>query len=204
MRMLARIGTNTSTVLALVIAANCTEPVPPVAIYDLATQLDTFSFETGGPSVPDCPYQYTIYCTHIRGFSGATLTGTLTLVDHWHLETTPVAGTTEVANVTGSFGGQFCDAIDYSALSGCLHVAPISLAPYVGTLTHHRSQPDSSFSFEIDQGPLNEYGVGFGRVVAGSGTMAGDSLYGRVYWYFGMFARSPPTHSGRFVAHRRK
>jgi hypothetical protein len=66
-------------VLAIGIVSNCREPVtggPTVIKYDVTTTLDSFSFETGAPSPPDCPNS-TLYCTHHRAFSGAELSGTL-------------------------------------------------------------------------------------------------------------------------------
>jgi hypothetical protein len=179
-------------VCAFAVASNCTEPAavvpsaPVEAVYDVTTALDSFSFETGAPSPPDCPSS-TLYCTHKRGFSGAELSGTLMLTD----SALKVSGE-HVA--TGAFGGKFCDSIDYVALTGCLHVRSIPLTAY-GSGSWQRLASDTTFF-----GILG--GDNFGPVIRFVSTMSGDSLYGTVFWSLTV-ARSPPTHSGRFVARRR-
>src|SRR5438067_4552430 len=115
-------------VLAVAIASNCNQPATPgpaVIKYDVTTTLDSFSFETGAPSPPDCPNS-TLYCTHRRAFSGAELFGTLILTDSSSHPNELVP--------TGMFGGKFCDSIDYAGLTGCLHVAAIPLTTYEGGL----------------------------------------------------------------------
>jgi len=174
-------------VLAVAIASNCNEPAaigPTVTTYDVTTTLDAFSFETGAPSPPDCP-NATLYCTHVRAFSGAELFGTLILTD--------TASSASELVPTGAFGGKFCDSIDYAGLTGCLHVAAIPLTPYEGGLWM-RPQP---IDFAGTVGGLA------GRVIFFSGKSSGDSLYGTVRW-MEKEGRSPPSHLGRFVAHRRK
>src|SRR2546428_9073089 len=78
-RVMSHRLTNASTlaacVLAVAIASHCNDPAgvgPTVITYDVTTTLDAFSFETGAPSPPDCP-NATLYCTHVRAFSGAEL-----------------------------------------------------------------------------------------------------------------------------------
>jgi len=183
--------TNASALAACVLAAatasNCNEPTafgPIVTKYEVTTTLDGFSFETGAPSPPDCP-NATLYCTHVRAFSGAELFGTLILTD-----TAPSAS--ELVP-TGTFGGKFCDSIDYAGLTGCLHVATIPLTPYEGGFWPRPKTID----FAGTVGGLS------GRVIFFSGKSSGDSLYGTVRW-MEESGRSPPSHWGRFVAHRRK
>jgi hypothetical protein len=176
--------------LAVAIASNCREPVgvvPNVIMYDVTTTLDSFSFETGAPSPPECPNS-TLYCTHRRAFTGAELFGTLILTD-------------SVSNLdwqvpTGTFGGKFCDSIDRAGLTGCLHVSAIPVAFYKGGLWR-RMGPNTTGSF----GEVG--GSGLTPAIYFLGTSSGESLYGRVWWVQ-MENRSPPTHYGRFVARRRK
>jgi hypothetical protein len=184
--------TNASTlaacVLAVATASNCNEPAavgPTVITYDVTTTLDGFSFETGAPSPPDCP-NATLYCTHYRAFSGAELFGTLILTD--------TASSASELVPTGTFGGKFCDSIDYAGLTGCLHVAAIPLTPYEGGLWPRPQTID--FTGTVG-------GRDFSRVIFFVGKSSGDSLYGTVRW-MEKEGRSPPSHLGRFVAHRRK
>ena len=177
--------------LAVAIASNCNEPaavVPTVITYDVTTTLDSFSFETGAPSPPDCPNS-TLYCTHRRAFSGAELFGTLILIDS-------ASNPNEVVP-TGTFGGKFCDSIDYAGLTGCLHVGAIPLTVYEGGLWPRRALDTTSLFF----GQVG--GRGSTRAIYFVGKSSGDSLYGTLRWVQ-MVYRSPPTHYGRFVARRRR
>jgi hypothetical protein len=80
-------------------------------VYDMTTQLQTFSFETAAPSPPDCPSQ-TLYCTHTHAFAGASMTGTLTIARD---------------SVYGNFGGLFCSAW---SLDGCSAVKSLAAMDY--------------------------------------------------------------------------
>ena len=174
--------------LAIALAPNCTEPAGVTRItYDVMTTLDSFSFETGAPSPPDCPNS-TLYCTHTRAFAGAELSGTLILIDS-------ASNPTEYVP-TGTFGGKFCDSIDYVGLTGCQHVAVIPPTTYDGGLWLRVPSGSSGFVGQVG-------GLNFTRAIFFAGTVAGDSAYGTVRW-LEETGRSPPSHWGRFVARRRR
>jgi hypothetical protein len=181
----------TGFILAVAIASSCGDPAtappatPVVRTYDVTTVLDEFYYETSAPD-PDCPGAQ-LHCSHVRAFSGATPTGTLTTPDSF-----PTLLGSVVLNVTASFGGQFCDSIDRT---GCLHVGPIAMAPYQGTL----SVTANTVSATVD-GPLTDV---CHPVVELLGVRVGDSLSGSVKWYL-CPNRSPPTHTGQFIARLHK
>jgi hypothetical protein len=172
---------------AVAIAANCAEPggldrQAGLTTYDVTTTLDSFSFETSGPGC------LSLYCFHFRAFAGAELTGTLTLPDSALRPDDPLA--------TGTFGGTFCDSIDYVDLTGCLRVATIRVMAFEGYVSP-RMPDDPTFSlFMVSRDSTPE--ITFSVLRA-----EGDSLVGRVSWTLRPW-RFPPTHYGRFVARRRK
>ena len=201
MRSVANALARSSGIFVVLITSTCYEPTAAapaqsvVDSYTVTTVLDTFSFETGTPSPPDCPSSFG-YCTHQRAFSGATLAGTLTI----GANATVSSGVTSFP-ATSAFSGQFCDVIDYSNLTGCTHVGPIPIESYQGSLSLGSGfATDSSFSALIQV--ASSGGLG-GAAVFFRGTMKGDSLFGTVSWSR-YVSRSPPTHRGRFTAHRRK
>lgn len=160
------------------VADSTTLIVPSVGgVYDLTTRFQTFSFETGAPSPPDCP-GYTMYCTHTRAFDGAALEGTLIVARQ---------------SVSGRLGGLFCS--EWS-LAGCSAVKAMPTADY-GYVPRFKAL-DGVGAFHI-QLQLGGYADSFTPLVFFHGTASGDSLYGTLSWsqYQG---RSPPTHSGTFVA----
>ena len=171
------------TLLALVAcSADTPAPAEPVAnqVYDVTTTLDTFSFETPGVPAqpPDCPIS-TQYCTHRRAFGGATLTGTLTFA----------SGT-----VSGNFSGLFCSS--WTTTDGCTAVKPMAPMNYLYYSGDRAITPGSGpYTIWLAQGTLapNVYLSAMG---------SGDSLFGRVAWASSI-GRSPPGHTGTFVARLR-
>jgi hypothetical protein len=159
------------------VADTTTLDVPMIGgVYDVTTQLRTFSFETSAPSPPDCPY-FSLYCTHRRDFDGATLGGTLTVTRD---------------SVYGDFRGMFCSA--WSLPDGCSAMTPLAAIDYPYY---------SATKVVTGSGPFTLWlGGGFRSNVYLSATQSGDSLYGSVSWAQVVY-RSPPTHSGTFVAHLR-
>lgn len=157
-----------------------TVQVPAVGgVYDVTTRMTTFSFETPAPSPPDCPSP-TLYCTHVRPFTGASFTGTLTVTRD---------------SVYGNFGGLFCNA--WSDI-GCTSVLPMPAADYAYYTATKILNGAGPFSIA-----LRVPGSEFNPIAGFSATPDADSLYGTVYWakYPG---RSPPTHRGTFVATLRR
>jgi hypothetical protein len=179
---------------ALLGLAACTEPStrshPLAGSYDLTTVLDSFSFETSAPSLPDCPYQG--YCTHRRAFQGATLTGSM------NISINPIHRDSLAAQ--GSFAGLMCDVVDYQHLGGCLHVAPRTDA-YLTQPDYQHSYTDSTFQLLMrTDGPVE---TAYTRpFLFLTGTLRGDSISGEVSWLRSQ-GRSPPTHYGTFVGRRR-
>jgi hypothetical protein len=178
---------------ALVIATSCDALSPgndPIVVYDVTTTLDSFSFETAAPSLPDCPSHPAMppYCTHVRAFEGATLSGVLTL---------KMMGDSVVPS--GSFTGLMCSSIDYAGLTGCTAVAQRSdeYGPWTPSAIY-KAGGDSLASIHLRVGS----GLDYKPILSLSGPMLGDSIIGTVLWAAAP-GRSPPTHSGRFVARRR-
>jgi hypothetical protein len=151
--------------------------VPAVGgTYDVTTTLRTFSFETGAPSPPDCPAYSVLYCTHVRSFDGASLTGTLTITRD---------------SVYGQFGGLFCSAW---TLDGCTGVRSMPSTAYTYNMNPSAIPDAGSFYLSV-RGPGE-----FDPFVGFNATADADSLYGDVHWAASP-GRSPPTHYGQFVAH---
>jgi hypothetical protein len=172
---------------ALVIGCEVTGPRSPLeGDYDVTTVLDTFSFETAAPSPPDCP-AFTLYCTHVRAFSGATLSGVLHITDDGR-------GSDSLKG-SGTFSGFMCASVDYAGLTGCTSVK--SRTDYYAS--SHSTVAPGSLSLELEAGELSDYKP----LLSFLGNFAGDSIAGRVYWRAAA-GRSPPTHWGRFIARRRR
>jgi hypothetical protein len=123
----------------LVVALACSDATtrprlqsPLVGTWELTTHFDTFSFETGAPSPPDCPVappgtsQFP-YCTHYRTTTaGASLGGLLELKDT--TSTSDMLSNTVYA--AGTLQMSFCDSIDYQGLTGCAHVSDRAAIKY--------------------------------------------------------------------------
>ncbi len=154
--------------------------VPAVGgVYDVTTRMATFSYETPAPSPPDCP-GYTMYCTHVRPFTGAEMTGTLTITRD---------------SVYGMFGGLFCNT--WSDI-GCTSVVDMPVTGYAYyTFTKKLAGP-GPFSIA-----LRIPGAIENPVVVFNAAPDADSLYGSVSWST-YPARSPPTHRGTLVARLRR
>jgi hypothetical protein len=163
----------------------------PPDVYDVATTLDKFSFETASPSPPDCPVSPNMspYCTHVRPFSGATLTGALSITT-----------TGDSLVPSGEFRGKMCSQIDYSGLTGCTAVSDRTdtYGPYLSSRIYAEAIP-ATIVITMRVGS----GLDYKPILSLSGTMRGDSISGDVFWSAAP-GRSPPTHSGKFVARRRK
>lgn len=161
-------------------SATLTVQVPAVGgVYDVTTQMTTFSYETAAPSPPDCP-NYTMYCTHFRPFTAASLTGTLTVTRD---------------SVYGNFGGLFCNTWADAGCTSVMSMPAIDYAYYTATKVISGAGP-----FLIG---LRVPGAILNPVAVLKATPDADSLYGAVYWSK-YPARSPPTHSGTFVARLRR
>ena len=177
---------------------------PLVGTWELTTHFDTFSFETSGPSAPECPWTpgtSPYYCTHYRTTTaGAYLGGVLELTD-----TSSTADTlSKTLYAAGNLQVSFCDSIDFQGLTGCTHVSDRTSIPYSGTIA---GKPDSTgtASLEIHVGEPAD-GFGLERAMRTYSlrysTYAGDSIYGPIYWGGG--GRSPPSYRGTFVLRRVK
>jgi hypothetical protein len=197
----------------LSVAAAChdasTRPLrqsPLVGTWELTTHFDTFSFETGGPIAPDCPWTPGTspypYCTHYRTTTaGAYLAGLVEVTDSSSTADT----VSKTVYAVGTLQVSFCDSIDYQGLTGCLHVSDRSIVQYKGLIA---GPPDSTTTASL-QISIDEPEDGFGlqrkmRTYSGLSleTYAGDSIYGPIYWGGG--GRSPPSYRGSFVMRRVK
>jgi hypothetical protein len=157
------------------------EPQPAGAVsgvYDFAATLDSVDYEVPATSPTQCPSSG-MYCTYKREFSGASLSGVITL--------SLADGT---LSATGELTGMFCDNFD---VSGCLGVAPLN-GHYVDYGSAIQAVgADSTISASIVSTAL----VGL------RATLRGDSLEGTVEWRKSLTGRYPPRHTGNFVARRR-
>jgi hypothetical protein len=107
---------------------------------------------------------------------------------------------------SGEFGGLFCDSMGGGGPVGCLHAGEVApqLYPAGGLVLSSSFATDSGFSGGVDVFvPTPTTGTNNSPMISLTGTLAGDSLFGRVSWVLHPY-RSPPTHSGRFVARRRR
>lgn len=184
------------TALFLALVVGCTALVPSendgesVRVYDVTTTLDKFSFETPAPSPPDCPASPTMspYCTHVRPYSDATLSGVMTL---------EFFGDSVVPS--GTFTGKMCSSIDYAGLTGCTAVKDRSdtYDPAASLVSHGPN--GTSIAIHLQVGLLTDYKP----LISLYGPMTEDSIWGDVIW-MAYQSRSPPGHQGRFVARRRR
>lgn len=205
--------------VSLIAAASCrdsTSPPPPLhrqvyslaGTYDVRAALDTFNFEYQHED--HCGPGFTGYCLLHRRDSSGFLSGTLTIDDTPHVRRFTVrrggavVGTDSslsFSGLTGSFGGLFCDAIDYAALTGCTHVAPATPQSYTGTLVTDSGLPARRhFQIDVFAPPLGKSSSV--AHIALAGTFDGDSLVGILDWTLWL-GRGPPSYGGTFVAHRR-
>lgn len=188
---------------AIVVIAACSDSTRPDWLHPLAgrweltTHFDTFSFETGAPSPPDCP-GFTEYCTHYRTTTaGAYLGGTLELMG----SNSKTDRLSDTVYASGTLQVSFCDSIDRQGLTGCAHVSDRAAIEYRGTIVGSPNSPTPSLLVNI-----GEPGDGFGlqRVMRTYSlkysAFAGDSIYGPIYW--GEGGRSPPSYRGTFVMRR--
>jgi hypothetical protein len=187
-------GTVRSILFGIVaVAANTScNPLGPnesVDVYDVTTTFDTFFFETAAPSPPDCPFTPNMspYCTHARAFSGATLTGMMSLT---------ASGDSLIP--AGTFSGKMCSAYDVSAPTGCTAVMERT-DEYGPGFSASRIQSDgSTINISMRVGS----GSDFQPLLGLSGKVLGDTIRGTILWSAAP-GRSPPTHRGEFVAVRR-
>ena len=187
---------------AIVVIAACSDSTRPrlqsplVGQWELTTHFDTFSFETGAPSPPDCVYA-NMYCTHFRATTdGAYLAGMIDLRD----TSSSTDSVTKTVLASGTLQGSFCDTIDRTLLTGCTHVSDRTALEYIGVVT---GVPDSTLRGSLDivlKKPDDTYGLQQPVVATYSGTYAGDSIYGPIYW--ATSGRSPPAYRGTFVMRR--
>ncbi|HEX5971518.1 MAG TPA: hypothetical protein VFY85_06300 [Gemmatimonadaceae bacterium] len=191
---------------AIVVIVACSDSTRPrlqsplVGQWELTTHFDTFSFETGAPSPPDCVYA-DMYCTHFRTTTdGAYLAGVIELQD----ATSSTDTVTKTVLASGMVQTRFCDQVDYNYTTavGCLHVSDLATVSYAGQIT---GPPDSTATQALDV-VIGEPGNVFGGNItmrSHDATYAGDSIYGKLYW--GQSGgRSPPTYRGTFVLRRVK
>jgi len=209
-----RLGSRVAITLTgglLVVAAACgggisEPPVAPKVIQSplvgqwmLTTTMDTFTFETAGPYVPDC-MNSNPYCLHYRTtVDGAYLGGVLTVKDSFGLKGIVAPS----VQASGTLTRAFCDSIDYKNLTGCTHVGPQVAILYMGRID---GVPDTTMAGSINFS-VGEPDDGSGFYLDARSfirlTYAGDSLYGRFRW--GMSAgRNPPTYTGSIVLRRVK
>ncbi|MEO7714433.1 MAG: hypothetical protein ABIV10_16090 [Gemmatimonadaceae bacterium] len=192
-----RVALFAMSALGVFAACSSTEPRPdPLSLegrWIVSTSLDTFMFETGVPSPPDCPSSIGMYCSHRR----ADTTGRLSIVMTIAGDSVNASGARQFRLVSDSVSGLFCDQIA-STLSGCGHVSPIGPTYY----------PEGRFAPTGD--PLAATGATYIRLdgineqyVGLSGTLAGDSIVGRLYWTQS-FNRFPPAYAGSFTARRQR
>jgi hypothetical protein len=154
--------------------------------YTVSTKLTQFAWETGAPDPPDCPVAGVMYCSHIRDFSGATLTGTL--------ELQMLKGDSILA--TGQFAGNFCSAY---GPNGCTAVQAVSARTYSRRIPFRTT---NSVLYLNIHAPDPSSGItDYARVSFIQFRVSGDSLYGGVQWALTP-GRSPPQHYGTFVARR--
>jgi hypothetical protein len=206
----SRVPLCTLALLAGVLMSACgsTEPSPdlpsepslhhPLAgVYDLRTTLDTFHWETSSPSPPDCPTTGVGYCNHYRAFAGAVLSGILTLSD-----SASASGSMPVLSYSAEAEGSFCSA--WSVPEGCTAVTPKPRHPLAEFYLYDASPSDTvdhATTYAVELRVPNSSGLG--ERIALRYHVSGDSLYGRVGWSL-TGGRSPPSHTGSFVAIRRR
>lgn len=170
---------------------------PLAGVWDVTTALDTFTFEAGPPA-PGCSINF-MYCAIIRPTSGASLSGSLTITDDVGSDTRMLSPTV----VSASFQGAFCNSIDYTNFTGCLHVGPSTARDYsTGSVTLGADfATDSVLALMVrgaDEAPQQYPSVHFNDV-----KIAADSMYGSLVWTLTV-DRDPPSYRGTFVAHRRR
>jgi hypothetical protein len=174
--------------VATALIAGCSEtPVAPriarpmTGTYDFTTVLDTFEYgiPAGGPSCPNGAG----YCASIHADSSGRLAGTFQVGDSvgtFYIYDGDVY--VDVAGaITGVFQGQTInDAYPTGFVDG-----PVTMSDDRNTVSISLDRPD-------------------GDVVDLYGTMAGDSIVGRVRWGQDTY-RGPAAYwyTGTFVAHRR-
>jgi hypothetical protein len=176
-------------VVAANASCNLVGPNESVDVYDVTTTLETFSFETSAPSPPDCPFTPNMspYCTHVRAFTGATLTGTMSL-------------TASVDSIipAGTFTGKMCSSYGVSTPNGCAAVTERT-DEYGPGSSQSRVHPDGvTITIRMRVGS----NLDFKPLLGLYGAIHGDSITGQVVWSAAP-GRSPPTHYGKFVAVRR-
>lgn len=146
---------------ALVVVASCRDSTaveasrisrPLTGTYDFTTKLDTFSYETGGPT--DCPDFSGFYCEHFNPDSSGRLSGSFTIGD---------SVDTAYRQVAGTFAGIFRGSATQGSYSASILNGPLLM-----------SAPQGSVDARLD-GPT-------GDAIWLTGTFAGDSIAGRVLW----------------------
>jgi hypothetical protein len=176
------------TALMMAIASACagsTEPSRSIT-FDVTTSFTEFSFETPAPSPPDCP-NYTLYCTHVRPFTGATLSGTLMLD-----ETARVGG-----SVTAQLAGTFCNAWSVSP-TGCTSVKDSPLHEYHED--SFRTPHPTTGEVVLQQGDFFSTAV---LLTYDSPLETSDTVRGTIRFMEYQY-RDPPTHIGTYLAVRRR
>lgn len=179
-------------------ACSSTEPRPdPLSLegrWIVSTSLDTFKFETAAPSPPDCPSNSdSFYCAHRR----ADTTGRLSIVMTIAGDSVGASGARQFRLVSDSVSGLFCDQIA-ATLSGCTHVSPIGPTFYPeGTFTPTSDPLSATGATYIQLRGINRQYLGL------NGTLAGDSIVGRLYWTQA-YNRFPPAYAGSFTARRQR
>lgn len=180
LRLLARLSGGVAAA-ALLACGTVADPPPSdtaTAVYDVTTALDTFDYEVAATSPDQCPSSG-MYCTYQKPYSGASLSGSLTLTT-----------TKDTMTASGDFSGQFCDNWD---ASGCKSVAPLG-----GHYIDYGSVVQVTGSDTTVVATVASTGL-----ISLRGKAKGDSITGEVTWRKSLGSRYPTSHTGTFVARRR-
>ena len=184
-RLPIRLRASVIGVLAGVVLAcgSGTEPTGARSkVFDITTAFSMFYWETNSYGYSDCSTS-TSYCTHARPFTGASLSGTLTV---------------DPPGSTARLVGTFCDAADPNVPTGCTRVKDVPLADYYERPAFTGVPGETNM--QLGQGSYDTWTVVLSYPMSSE---TADTLRGTVL-FLDRIARSSTTHAGTVVAIRRK
>lgn len=185
-------GTLSTSIIACESITGSSSKRPLEGMYEITTQLDTFSFEVSPYMVPGCEGAL-MYCTLRRRMTEATLGGLMGIS----------GGSGPSGAATARLNGRFCDAHDWQIPSGCARLGPLTDREYpFGSVSVARQPGGAPDSVEIRLGDEGPIGQKIPKIYL-SGRRVGRDIVGRIYWAR-TINRSPPSHRGTFVARLRE
>jgi hypothetical protein len=158
-----------------------------IGVYDVTTNIDSFSFEGGSSHCPIPPGT----CAIVRPFTGGYLAGVFTIGDSLEAVSTT---TDRLPIVFGTFAGRPCAQEDFNASTGCAALGDTVRDDYNKVLmpivTPTAPEYQRSFDFMLATSIAGQRVLEFRSIRA-----TGDTVWGTLRWQTRVMRNSPTFYA---------